>query len=68
MTPIKLSIAMKIPIPKKDIVAITANNKKNGFTFFKRIHPCFKNCFFEDFKMIRNPYSYFTKKKFKFPL
>ena len=35
MTPIKLSIAMKIPIPKKDIVANTANNKKNGFNFFQ---------------------------------
>jgi hypothetical protein len=45
MTPIKLSIAMKIPIPKKDIVAITANNKKNGFTFFKRLHPFLKTVF-----------------------
>ena len=45
MTPIKLSIAMEIPIPKKDIVANTANNKKKGFTFFKRIHSFFKNCF-----------------------
>jgi hypothetical protein len=43
MTPIKLSIAMKIPI--KDIVAITANNKKNGFTFFKRLHPFLKIVF-----------------------
>ncbi len=45
MTPMKLSIAMKIPIPKKDIVAITANNKKNGFTFFKHLHHFLKTVF-----------------------
>ena len=63
MTPIKLSIAMKIPIPKKDIVAITANNKKKGFTFFNRIHSLYGKLFFRRFQNDKKSLFLFYKKK-----
>jgi hypothetical protein len=54
---------MKIPIPKKDIVAITANNKKKGFTFFNRIHSLYGKLFFRRFQNDKKSLFLFYKKK-----